>query len=290
MQSSTDGSLRPVWTRLAQNRERLSELADQIQQAKDHYEGLSKTHATLRTETRHLKEHIGAWERNRTFSGFMRLPIELREMIFDRYVVIPPHGIFTAADLDHPFRQSLQISFSAPLMHVCKQLRTEFGDWSLKNRALYLKFCGVEEISIGYEWHRKLTSVALTESCIETFRQSLSSGKLAGVRHIFLWYSTEYRHVELSWTIDLATATITTGYCRDGSHVYEAHKDSEDLRPQPSPGSGCRKARLREAIESVLAHLHDAVKEIKTEDGGFQERHIAVFEQALGEFRLRQKI
>ncbi|PPJ50292.1 hypothetical protein CBER1_04901 [Cercospora berteroae] len=94
----------------------LNELAEIEQEI----EGLLGRRSRLRLTNYFVQQQIEEWHYNRKFEPFLRLPLEIRQMVYDHYV---PYDTFISA-------------YTEPIILVCKQVREEFLDWLAINRPL----------------------------------------------------------------------------------------------------------------------------------------------------------
>lgn len=127
--------------------------------------------------TERIEEQIRDWELARPFHCFLRLPIELRGLVWDEYFV---HGCRGVNDC---FRHG----YIKPITLVCKRVREEVLDWLLANRPLTIEFSAFFRVQRG----AKLDSVSnLTFGPMNGDRDGWMSGcefsedLLARVRHV----------------------------------------------------------------------------------------------------------
>ncbi|CAK1365013.1 hypothetical protein CB0940_08643 [Cercospora beticola] len=84
-----------------------------------------------------LRKNIRKWHRRRPFAPFLRLPLEIREMIYACYVEI---GL------------SFHVAYNMKMALVSKPIREEFLSWLGWNRPLFwVDICPV--IQNAYRWH-----------------------------------------------------------------------------------------------------------------------------------------
>ncbi|PPJ50258.1 hypothetical protein CBER1_04899 [Cercospora berteroae] len=83
----------------------------------------------------HLRWSIERWNTERPFKDFLRLPLEVREMIYNRYIEnIDPYGKYISIDHNVFFPDACAQSIAL----VSKQVREEFLNWLGVDRPLDL--------------------------------------------------------------------------------------------------------------------------------------------------------
>lgn len=78
----------------------------------------------LRDKRIHLRQSIKLWNAKRTFDPFLRLPLEIREMIYDRYASKNKH---------------FHALYAENIALACKQVREEYFNWLGWNRPMVLQ-------------------------------------------------------------------------------------------------------------------------------------------------------
>lgn len=142
--------------------------------------------------TERIEEQIWDWERARSFHCFLRLPIELRGLIWDEYFG----------------RDCVRRGWTQPITLVCKRVREEVVDWLLVNRPFHIAFSAFPK---ELDENRGLDSW-LDFGMIGGEKDYWRSGRwipedlLARVRHVRVTART-YRF-EMDWALNLFSGNV----------------------------------------------------------------------------------
>ena len=88
---------------------------------------LHRTNQRLKANKDKIKSQIAEWEANRTFHPILRLPLELRDLIWNEY-------------FDHSPDNCIQSGLDKAIVQTCPQLRKEYIDWLCRMRPIYIEF------------------------------------------------------------------------------------------------------------------------------------------------------
>lgn len=132
---------------------------------------------------------MSKWESARSFHYLLRLPTEIRDLVWDRYFLTY-----------HKVEVSIRYAFSDPITLVCKQFRREVINWLVLNRPLHIQFCASRPESLPKieKWDPRSRKLQVPESLLPRIRHvTITMLVLDGI-----WPR------ETNWLFNLASGTM----------------------------------------------------------------------------------
>ncbi|CAK1365010.1 hypothetical protein CB0940_08641 [Cercospora beticola] len=99
---------------------RAEKTQDELLEIEEEIEWLLGRRSRLQLTNYFVQKQIEEWHYNRKFEPFLRLPLEIRQMVYDHYIA----------------QDTFLSAYDEPIVFVCKQMREEFLDWLGINRPL----------------------------------------------------------------------------------------------------------------------------------------------------------
>ena len=172
---------------------------------------LEASEAGLGAFSRWLRLRIEQWEANRDFNLFVRLPLELRELVFKEYLAMSRWYWNPFTSKYHRSSKTYDFGFGStlPISRVCQQLRGEYIDWLVANDPIPLTF----EASVWNYDMRVLPNhpqcPPLTHKTWQTTPESL----LARIRNVRVILSWRHESEGMEWKLNLGSGTMEVCHC-----------------------------------------------------------------------------